>query len=187
MMRNKQTKFTLITLFWIITIALTACGGGPESSDVPTMQETQPAANEENGTTPVTDNESMMMAFTECLREQGLDVADPIIDADGNIGKPAPVSGGEFEKGALEAVWEACEEHLEGFTAEEESIDISEQVDQAVALAACLRDRGYDVADPTAESLDQWFDGFKDTIDRDDPAAITDYEECSTETGGVGK
>jgi len=180
-MHKKLTKLaTMLTL----ALLLAACGS--DGADVPTLQDTQPATNEESVTDPIESNEALMMTFTECLREQGLNVADPVVGADGNIGKPELVGGGEFDKEVLGEAMEACREHLEGLTFEEKRIDVSELVDQSMALAACLRDKGYDVPDPTAETLVQWRNNFKDAIDWDDPSAIVDFEECSSETGAFG-
>lgn len=187
-MTNKKMEFVFIAI--ISLLLFTACGAN--GNDVPTLQDRQPAVKEESVTDLIEDNEAVMMAFTECLREQGLNVADPVVDADGNIGKPELIGGGEFDKEALGAAMEACGDHLEGFTFGKERGDANkqvEQIDQSLALAACLRERGYDVADPTIETLDQWRADFKDSIDWDDPAAIADFEECSGETvpDGGGK
>ena len=73
---------------------------------------------------------------------------------------------------------EVCGKHLEGLTMGRERQDVSEQVDKLVALATCLREKGYDVDDPTAETLDQWRVDFRVEFDWDDPKAA--YEECSS-------
>ena len=57
--------------------------------------------------------------------------------------------------------------------------DVSEQVDKLVELATCSREKGYDVEDPTAETLDQWGKDFRVAFDWDDPEAQAAYEECS--------
>jgi hypothetical protein len=132
----------------------------------------------------------MMMALTECLRDHGVEVLDPIVDAEGNVDKPELAEGVEWDKRAGQA-WEACEHHLEGFTWEKEGVDASaqaEQLDGYIALATCLRDKNYDLDDPTAGTLAAWMGDFKKTIDWDDPAAVADYQECSGETSkGGGK
>jgi hypothetical protein len=64
-----------------------------------------------------------------------------------------------------------------------ERADVSDQVDrldQFLALATCLRDKGYDVDDPTAETLGQWMGDFKEVFDWKDPAAEKAYQECSS-------
>ena len=74
---------------------------------------------------------------------------------------------------------QVCGKYFEGMTRGSESQDTSEQVDQYVALATCLREKGYDVDDPTAETLDQWGKDFRVAFDWDDPEAQAAYEECS--------
>jgi hypothetical protein len=55
-----------------------------------------------------------------------------------------------------------------------------DRVDQMVELATCLRKKGYDVDDPTAETLKQWGKDFRVEFPWDDPAAKEAYEECSS-------
>jgi hypothetical protein len=175
------------TILWIAVIAvgiplLGACGS--DSDDVATLNADDAArveaATQSDG--EALDEEAMMMAFTECLRDQGLEVMDPVVDADGNVGKPDFPEGKDGK--AMTGAWEACEHHLEGFTSEQERKDMSEVVDQYVAFATCMRERGYDVDDPTAETLEQWQADLKNAINWDDAAAVADHEECSGETLG---
>lgn len=181
------------TILWIailVTSLLTLSACKVESNDVATLntndtQQVEAIADVEQSPQ---DNEAMIMALTECLRENGIDAADPVVDADGNVQKPTLVEGAQWDEETMGDAWEACEHHLEGFTFEEKRVDTSEMVDQYMELAACLREKGYDLDDPTAETLDIWMDDFKNAIDWDDPDAIADYEECSGETvGGGGK
>ena len=178
---------TFIAVAAIGILILTTCGS--DSNGVATLgtaENPQSTVPDADAADTVRDNEAMMMAFTQCLRDQGIDVADPVVDSDGNVQKPELVEGTEFDKEALWEAYEACGEHLDGFTFEKKRVDVSEVVDQYVALAACLRDKGYDVADPTAETLDQWGEDFKMSLNWDDPATVADYEECSGDTVGEG-
>lgn len=174
-------------IVWIAVVAmgiLLLSGCGSDSDGVATLQTTEDTQSEATGeaTDSTLDEEAMMMAFTECLREQGLEVMDPVVDADGNVGKPDFPEGSDGK--AMKGAWEACEHHLEGFTSEQDRKDMSEVVDQYVAFATCMRERGHNVEDPTAETLDQW--DFKSAIDWNDPDATADYEECIGETLGEG-
>jgi hypothetical protein len=183
----KYKHITIIAAAVIGILVLAACGS--DSDDVPslrTIEDTQLADPTPDAADSVIDNETMMMAFTECMRDQGIEFYDPVVDSEGNVGKPEPVEGVRVNKGTLGAAWEACAQHLEGFTFEKKRVDVSEQVDQFVALATCLREKGYDVDDPTAETLDQWGADFKFSIDWEDPTAVADYEECSGDTFGKG-
>ena len=179
----KYKHITLLVVSMVGILILAACGSSA-ADDVPSLGATPtPVAAEE-----ALDNEARMMAFTQCLREQGIEVRDPVVDSEGNVEKPEFVDGLEAKKEAFGTAWEACAEHLEGFTFEKERVDVSEQVDQWVAIATCLRDKGYDVDDPTAETLDQWLGDFKERINWKDPEGVADYEECSGVAGfGGGK
>jgi len=187
----KHKIMVWIAMAVIGALILTACQSS--SNDVATLQDTEhtqvetPKADEPD---PVQNNEAKMMALTECLREHGIEVLDPVVDANGNVQKPELAEGVEWDKKAGQA-WEACEHHLEGFTGwgkkDTDASEQAEQLDRYITLATCLREKNYDIDDPTAETLDIWMDHFKKTIDWDDPAAVADYEECSGETvGGKG-
>ena len=137
----------------------------------------EPTADAANS---VLDDEAKMMAFVQCMRDQGIEFKDPVVDSDGNVQRPEYVEGFTATREELGAAMEVCGEHLEGLTLGREREDVSEQVDQFVALATCLRDKGYDVDDPTAETLDQWGADFRVEFDWDNPAAMEAYEECSS-------
>ena len=125
----KHKLFVAVVAMCVLVLG--ACGSD-SGDDVATLKKTDNKQVKSEAADPVLDNEAIMMAFTECLREQGLKVADPVVDSHGNIGKPEPLQGEEFDKEAFGAAWEACDEHLEGFTWEKKSVDVSEQVDQFV-------------------------------------------------------
>lgn len=185
-MTNRMGKLILVAMIAILMIA--ACGSASEDVPSLTSLEDGPAAEPTAGAADTTlENEARMMAFAQCLRDQGIDVQDPVVDADGNVQMPELAGDIKWDKEG--AAWEACAEHLEGFMFEKERVDMSEYLDQALALATCLRDKGYDVDDPTTETLDQWRGGFKDAINWDDPRQVADFEECSGEeaAGTKGK
>ena len=183
----KHKMMILIAVVVMSALLLTACGS--DSNDVATLKDTENTQVEvpkADASDPVLDNEAMMMAFTECLRDQGIDVLDPVVDSEGNVEKPEFAEGAEYDKETVTAAYEVCGEHLEGFTFEKKRVDVSELVDQYVALATCLREKGYDVDDPTAETLEQWGETFKNAINWDDPAAEADFQECSGDMFGEG-
>ncbi|MGD8998256.1 MAG: hypothetical protein PVH80_09110 [Anaerolineae bacterium] len=84
----------------------------------------------------------------------------------------------------MRGAWEACEHRLEGFTWEKENVDVSEQADQYVALVICLREKGYDVDDPTANALQEWGRDFKkSSIDWHDLARPMPPAACQNAYG----
>jgi hypothetical protein len=165
----------------ILGLGLVACDS--KLNDVPSLGPTAtPDVADE-----VLSNEEIMLEFTACLRTEGLEVMDPVVDADGFVGKPEIAEGTSKEE--LGEAWKACEEILEGFTYEQNKEDLSDQVDYYVSLAECLREEGIDIEDPTATTLKTWMNDFKDTIDWEDPNSVEAYETCTGEdiSDGNGK
>jgi hypothetical protein len=170
-MKNKTTKLILLVA---IGLLLAACGSATD--DVPSL-----------GATPTTivegkilDDEAAVMAFVQCMRDEGIEFKDPVVDSDGNVQAPELVEGFTVTRAELAEPYAACFHHIEGFTFGRERADLSERVDQFVALATCLREVGYDVDDPTAETIEQWGADFRVEFDWDDPEAMQAYEECSS-------
>jgi hypothetical protein len=152
---------------------LVACGSG--SDDVPSLGATSTAVVEET----ILDDEAKVMAFVQCMRDQGIEYKDPVVDSDGNVQRPQLVEGVTVTREELAAPYQACAHHLEGLSFGTEREDVTQLVDQMVELATCLRDKGYDVDDPAAETIDQWRFDFRVEFPWRDPEAMKAYEECS--------
>lgn len=165
-----------IVLVAAIDLMLVACTS--DANDVPSLGATATAAAKD---APL-DDEEKMMAFTQCMRDEGIELVDAGVDAEGNVQRPVLAEGAQVSKEDLDAAMEMCRKYLEGMTRGRERQDVSEQVDKLVELANCLREKGYDVEDPTAETLDQWGKDFRVTFDWDDSEAQAAYEECSDST-----
>ena len=168
-------KNTVILILSIaIGLLLAACGSS--SDDVPSLGATPTALVEQE----TLDDEAAVMAFVQCMRDEGIEFKDPVIDSDGNVQQPEFVEGFTITRAELAAPYEACFHHIEGLTFGRERGDMSARVDQMVELATCLRDKGYDVEDPTAETLEQWGADFRVEFDWSDPEAMQAYEDCSS-------
>ena len=167
-------KLTTLVFLAAIGLFLVACGSA--SDDVPSLEATPTAVVEEK----TLDDEAKVMAFVQCMRDQGIELLDPGVDSEGNVQAPELAEGVEMSREEWNEPYEACSEHLEGLTFGRGRGDVTERVDQFVALATCLRDKGYDVDDPTAETLQVWLGDFRAEFDWDDPAAMEAYEECSS-------
>ena len=176
-MRTNLAKLILVT---VIGLILVACRS--DSNDVPSLKtdDTQQVEPTKRVEEEPLDDEAKMMAFTQCMRDEGIELVDAGVDSDGNVQRPKLADGVQVSREKYGAAIEVCGKHLEGLTFGRERQDVSEQVDKFVALAACLRAKGYDVDDPTAETLDQWGADFRATFDWDDPKAKAAYEECSS-------
>ncbi|MEM8705128.1 MAG: hypothetical protein AAGE98_01625 [Actinomycetota bacterium] len=140
-----------------------ACSGGDEadaSVGVATLDdvETETAATETDPTETDTelDADEAALAFSACMREQGLDFPDIGVDAEGNPDlRDAFVSSGitpgseDFQSGMA-----ACGEILQtagfgGGGGRAGLADNPEITDAFVEFSACVRDAGYDVGDLT--------------------------------------
>jgi hypothetical protein len=97
---------------------LVACGSDSADSkhpnDVPSLntegtQRAEPTAVVEE---ELLDDEARMMAFTQCMRDQGIELMDPVVDAEGNVQRPELAEGVEVTGEELEAAYEVCAEHL---------------------------------------------------------------------------
>jgi hypothetical protein len=130
----------LAALFAVVN----ACGRNGGSDDgVASLND--PAAEKDAGEEKLSD-EDQMLKYTECLRENGVDVKDAPAGGGGAIAVPAqPADGGEGDD-----AFEKCEEHLPN-GGEPEPVS-AEDLDEMRKQAKCMRDHGFDVPDPTAEN-----------------------------------
>lgn len=198
----------LMVVATLVALVAAACGSGPSSDEVATLEDEDSsvlAASEdvaddsaEEVLAEELDTEEAMLAFTECLRKQGLDVADPEIDVDGNFRfrsifpQGDDGAGSQFREQFQEAR-EICGVYLEGVTQTFQERDLTEMQDQLYLYAACMRENGYDMADPDLTNFGQGGgqgDGprgpFGD-IDPDDETFQAADEVCQDLfTGGFG-
>jgi len=179
-LRGAAMKNKLITGISILTMALLLAGCQAKTNDVPSLDTKQRAPPTAVVEEDALDNEAKMMAFTECMRGEGIELVDAEVDAEGNVQRPQLAEGVQGSREKFGEAMQACGVHLEGLTLGRERQDKSKQIDAFVALATCLREKGYDVDDPTAETFEQWGADFRVEFDWDDPKAKAAYEECSS-------
>ncbi len=145
-------KKQLIALLVVLVLVATACGGDDEADGVASLEDIEPTASVEATNTTTDgqiDTEQAMLNFTQCLRDEGLDIQDPEIDADGGFNFRQLAEGaGDIDQEALRAGFEACQSELEGITLRGGGIDRTAIQDTLIEYAACMRDNGYDMEDP---------------------------------------
>ena len=134
------------------------------------------------------DREAALLAFTECLRGEGLDVEDPEIGSDGLIHLPRPDSLAEEDRETFRLARQACGIHLEGVTLGFADRDTTEFQDLALQYAACMRENGFDMPDPDLSGFQPGSGSggggggggglFGGLEDRDDPTFIAADETC---------
>jgi hypothetical protein len=196
-------KQSLMVLLLAIALVVTACGGDSEaSSGVASLEATGTVAAENaaaGGETIASeiDQEQAMLTFAACMRDNGVDIDDPTVDADGNVQFGAfrgVVQAGEIDRATMDAAMEVCQEHLEGIALGRGGgdFDLTELEDTMVEYAACMRTNGYDMADPDFSNFGPGNGGepgegggrpFAD-IDLNDPDFISAQEVCQDILGG---
>jgi hypothetical protein len=162
-------------------LLLAACGGdsGDDSGVAALGEDGAPA---EDGSTDAAAIEEEMLNYTECLRDQGLDVEDPVIDANGNVtfGGPGPSADGaegrqQFFEG-LEAAEDVCGQPPGGAFGDHGGADQTEVEDALVEFAECMREAGFDMPDPDLSGGNP-FAALHD-MDTNDPAFQQAFTEC---------
>jgi len=174
-MKSQWVKRILVA---VVGLMIVACRS--KSNEVPSLDTERRATPTAVVEEEPLDDEAKMMAFTECMRGEGIELVDAGVDSEGNVQRPKLAEGVEVSREEFGAAMEVCGVHLEGMTLGRERQDRSEQIDKYVALATCLREKGYDVDDPTAETFEQWGTDFRVEFDWDDPKAKAAFEECNS-------
>ncbi len=130
----------------LLLTALAACSAnaaGP--SGVATLESAAPDASAQPSAS--LDPEAARLAFTECMRDEGIDMPDPETAAgpDGGGGFAVGIKGDDPD--AFEAALEACEHFLEQAAGERREID-PEMQDRMLEFAGCMREHGIPMPDP---------------------------------------
>ncbi|MBT8211759.1 MAG: hypothetical protein KJN71_01305 [Acidimicrobiia bacterium] len=175
----------LATLLAAVAVLSAACAGGDSGDGVASLEATP--------TTLVTvdvevDREETLLEFTQCLRDNGVDVEDPTVDADGNIQLTRPGGGpgseSEVDREAARDARQAGEYLLEGVTLGTRNRDDSEFQDLLLEFAQCMRDEGIDMPDPDFATGTPG--GPFGELDRSDSAFQAGIEVCGEILAGFG-
>ena len=148
---------------------------GPDATDTPTDQ----------------TNEELALEFTQCMRDEGVDLPDPTVNADGSIElfQPGAISNIDPDDPAVANAVEVCGDLIAWASfLPGAGLDQSEIEDRLLGFAQCLRDLGFDVDDP---DLSGGFAGgpariFGDNFDPTDPANADAVGECQAAFGAGG-
>ena len=137
MSNHRTSKLATMAATAVLIALLGACGTDDDTPD---------AANtpEKNGKQSPASFDDWQLSFSDCLRGKGIDMPDP--DPDGgialdNAGDPA----------AFAAAAEECRDELGEPPAPEgggDAMTDEEALADQLKVATCLREEGYDVADP---------------------------------------
>ena len=136
-------------------------------------------------------DEELALAFTQCMRGEGVDLADPVVNADGSVElfRPGANSNIDPNDPAVTDAVEVCGDLIAGASfLPGAGLDQSEIEDRLLGFTQCLRDQGFDVDDP---DLSGGFTGgpatiFGENFDPTDPANADAVQECQAAFGAGG-
>lgn len=158
-----NSRYLLGIALLAVALLAAACSSGDDTSQVASLETatTSPAPDTEpEETDSLAETEAAMLAFTQCLRDQGLEIDDPTIDTNGNVQLPPinlefEVAEGEDPEESmadLDELMGTCDKHLEGITTTAAAPDVTGIEDDFLAYAACMRENGVDMPDPDFSS-----------------------------------
>lgn len=182
-----------------LALALAACST-PSNAGVATLDDGADAKADDVSETK--DAEAEMQKWTECMRENGVDIPDATVDEDGGFqirrrvdSEDGPPAGGggrfgeDFEKATTE-----CGDPPRIAGAGPSEQDLEEMQENALKLSQCMRDDGIeDFPDPDfSRSGPGAGPGGRGTaggpfggdIDMQDPEVRAAFEKCAEESGG---
>jgi hypothetical protein len=193
-------------------LALAACSGtGDDTAGVASL-EGEVAAAEAGADSKTADDaaptleetEARMLEFASCMRAEGIDIGDPVVDADGNVtfgGFGPGARGGDPDGGGppegIRAAFDSCGGLLDGLQlgGRRGDIDQTELQDTLLEFAQCMRDEGADMDDPDFSNFGQPGEGGGPAagggpfgaLDRDDPAVQAATDVCDDLLAGIGR
>ena len=177
-----MTRTKILPLLLAIGLLAAACSGSDSDAGVASLEGESASEQSQDAVVDPASQEEAVMAFTVCLRDEGLDVEDPVVDDEGNLRPPRLRDIADLDRDVAETAFESCNEYLEDVTFGLESEDRTEREDELLAFAACVRENGYDMPDPdfsTAGTPGSGGGGPFGGLDREDPAFQTALAACS--------
>jgi len=126
------------------------------------------------------------------MRDNGFEMEDPTVDAEGNLQFGRPADGFDIDRDAAQAAFDECGDMLDGVSLGFEDVDNTEFQDSVLAWASCMRDNGYPMDDPDFTAFGPGAAGGDDDgqgdgrvgggpfgdIDQDDPAFQSAMSVC---------
>lgn len=147
-----------------LTIALCLALAVPASAQVATLvdpgDEPSPSPDALESEFAFADRDEAILAYAQCMRDNGIDMDDPVAGEPGGRGFFGGRAGGEAGGGELDrfgdefqSAQQACGAILEAARPETDPEAEQERLDEELALAQCFRENGYpDYPDPSIGS-----------------------------------
>jgi len=173
-----------------LVLLTTACSSDDDGESVATLGDGESTTS----STPASDQdlEGALLAFAECMRDEGVNVPDPQIDEDGRLTFGAGAGNIDPNDPDVQAAFEACQDELPDF-GQGIRFDPEQEAafqDAQLEFARCMRENGVEIPDPTGDGIMLGPDSGIDPTDPDVQAALEEcrpiLEEVFATTGGEG-
>lgn len=128
----------------------------PDSASATTADEPadgEPATNAATAEEAEKTDEEMALDFVACMRDAGIEMNDPTVNADGSVQLLGPGGAQQLGDPDFQDASEGCVDLIETATFFTEAPDFSEIEDSLLEFAQCLREQGLDVTDPDMSNL----------------------------------
>lgn len=131
-------------------LALAACGGTASSDGDEVASLGGSSTETETATTTTSDDpQEALLDYTECMRDEGIDLPDPDFSGEGGGGRILIGPDGiDPDDPDFRAAQEKCSPILESLRQNFDEEDRQAFQDAALAFAKCMREHGVDVPDP---------------------------------------
>lgn len=127
-----------------LTLAL-AVGATAQVASLASPDETE-SPDEAVDSVLIEDREEAMLAFAQCMRDNGIDMDDPVLN-EGGGGRVLGLGGGQRQIDLFgedfRVAQEACSSYLEAARPEIDPEAEQERLEEQLLLAQCIRDAGY--------------------------------------------
>lgn len=147
---------TMLPCVAAAALLLAACGSSADDAQVASLAGGSTATGDTTSTTLTqADTQQAMLDYAACMRDNGIDMADPTFDADGNAQGGLRPDGATFDprSEAFQAAQEACGDKLAGVQfggpGGPGGFDRTAIQDAFNSFTSCLRDQGVQVDDIT--------------------------------------
>ena len=148
-------------LLMLVAVVASGCSGSDDSAAAAAgVESTTDGGAGESAASADTASETssaedIVLAYTQCLRDEGFDVPDPDFGAGpGEGGGPAAFAdqlrdaGIDPDDPAYQAAVEECQSILQGIQQQGGDTFLSDLQDAALEFAKCMREEGIDLPDP---------------------------------------
>ena len=157
-------RLAIVAALLVLPLTISAC-----SQPTTSQPTSQPSPGPSAGATPDP------LAFTQCMRDKGIDMDDP----DPDSGRPKPGEGVDPKGEAYQAAMQDCQHLLPGSESNESSDP--ENLKQYQAFAKCMRENGMpDFPDPQAGG-----EGMFGNVDRTNPNFEKASQACQDHLTGA--